>query len=149
MPSMLSKLSAACEVFHVQSVAATPRGPGARSPVIAVVDDDPAVCGSLKFALELEGFVVRAYGSAAEFLGADDFATCDCLVIDQRMPGMSGMELIARLRRLEVWTPAILLLSQPSLAVAARAAKAEVPIVEKPLLGNALLERIREACERA
>jgi Response regulator containing CheY-like receiver, AAA-type ATPase, and DNA-binding domains len=98
--------------------------------------------------LELEGFVVRAHGNAAEFLNADDWA-CDCLVVDQRMPGMSGMELIAKLRTLEVRTPAILLISQPNPSVAARAARAEVPIVEKPLFGNALFERIREACGRS
>jgi two-component system, LuxR family, response regulator FixJ len=119
-----------------------------RLPVVAIVDDDPAVCGSLKFALELEGFVVRLYGNATEFLDADDSQSCDCLVVDQRMPGLSGMELIAKLRALEVRTPAILLISQPNAAVAARAAKAAVPIVEKPLLGNALLDRIREACGR-
>ena len=129
----------------MQSTAATPRVPIGRSLIVAIVDDDPAVCGSLKFSLELEGFVVRAYGNAAEFLDAD-FQGCDCLVIDQRMPGLSGMELIAKLRTLEVRTPAILLISQPNPSVAARAAKAAVPIVEKPLFGNALLERIREAC---
>jgi two-component system, LuxR family, response regulator FixJ len=120
-----------------------------RRPIIVVVDDDPAVCGSLKFALELEGFVVRTYGNAAELLEAGDFAACDCLVVDQKMPGMSGIDLIAELRALEVQTPAILLLGQPSLAVLSRAARVAVPIVEKPLLGNTLLERIREACERA
>jgi two-component system response regulator FixJ len=144
---ILSKLAAGCEV-QVQPNAATPQVPTGRTPVVVIVDDDPAVCGSLKFSLELEGFVVRAYGNAAEFLDADDFQGCDCLVIDQRMPGMSGMELIATLRTLEVRTPAILLISQPNPAVAARAAKAAVPIVEKPLFGNALLERIREACGR-
>jgi two-component system, LuxR family, response regulator FixJ len=134
--------------FQVQPIGATPRVPMGRSPVVVVVDDDPAVCGSLKFSLELEGFVVRAYGNAAEFLNADESQACDCLVVDQRMPGMSGMELIAKLRALEVRTPAILLISQPNPAVAARAAKAAVPIVEKPLFGNALLDRIREACGR-
>jgi two-component system, LuxR family, response regulator FixJ len=133
----------------VEPTPATPRVPLERSPIVAIVDDDPAVCGSLKFSLELEGFVVRAYGNAAEFLDAGDFQGCDCLVIDQRMPGMNGMELITRLRTLEVQTPAILLISQPNPSVAARAAKAAVPIVEKPLFGNALLERIREACRRS
>jgi len=127
----------------VQATTAPPRLPMGRSPIVAIVDDDPAVCGSLKFSLELEGFVVRLYGNAAEFLEADDAQSCDCLVVDQRMPGLSGMELIAKLRTLDVRTPAILLISQPNVAVAARAAKAAVPIVEKPLLGNALLEQIR------
>ena len=104
----------------MQSTAAMPRVPSGRLPIVAIVDDDAAVCGSLKFSLELEGFAVRAYGNAAEFLEADDFQGCDCLVIDQRMPGMSGMELIAKLRTLEVQTPAILLISQPNPTVAAR-----------------------------
>jgi FixJ family two-component response regulator len=61
------------------------------------------------------------------------------------MPGMSGIDLIMRLRDLGVPTPAILLISEPNPAIVARAAKAAVPIVEKPLFGNALLEQIREA----
>lgn len=115
-------------------------------PVVAVVDDDPAVCSSLKFSLELEGFKVRTFGSGTELLRAADTAGCDCFVVDQKMPGMSGLELIAKLRDLGIAVPAILIISQPSLALSARAATANVPIVEKPLLGNALVERIREAC---
>jgi FixJ family two-component response regulator len=48
----------------VQASAATPWVPTDRSPVVVIVDDDQAVCSSLKFSLELEGFVVRAYGNA-------------------------------------------------------------------------------------
>jgi len=114
--------------------------------VLAIVDDDAAVCSSLKFSLELEGFTVRTYRSGAELLAANDLGAVNCLVIDQRMPAMSGMELIAKLRAREVRTPAILIISQPAAALSARATLAGVPIVEKPLLGNALLERIREAC---
>jgi two-component system, LuxR family, response regulator FixJ len=120
--------------------------PAAPLPIVVVVDDDPAVCGSLKFSLELEGFSVRAYGSAADYLKAGP-AEADCLVVDQRMPAMSGMELIAKLRAQNISTPAVLIVSQPNAAVAARAAKAGVPIVEKPFLGNALLDKIRQACE--
>lgn len=121
-----------------------------RLPVVVIVDDDPAVCSSLKFSLELEGFAVRAYGSAAELLRAGNLGDCDCFVIDQRMPAMTGMELIAKLREQMVLTPAILLISShPNLALSARAARADVPIVEKPLFGNALVDRIREACRHA
>lgn len=115
-------------------------------PLIAVVDDDPAVCNSLKFSLELEGFAVRAYRSGAEFLADDNFRECKCCVIDQRMPGMSGMEVIAELRERKVSIPAILIISQPNKVLSARAAEAHVPIVEKPLLSNALVEKIREVC---
>jgi two-component system, LuxR family, response regulator FixJ len=117
--------------------------------IVAVVDDDAAVCSSLKFSLELEGFAVRTYADGAEFLAANDLGAFSCLVIDQRMPAMSGMELIATLRAQQVRTPAILVVSHPNPALSARAAVAGVPIVEKPLLGNALVERIREACAAA
>ena len=115
--------------------------------VVAIVDDDAAVCSSLKFLLELEGFAARTYASAAEFLAAEDLGAFNCLVVDQRMPAMSGMELIAELRDRKVRTPAILIISHPSAALSARASLAGVPIVEKPLLGNALVEQIRAACQ--
>jgi two-component system, LuxR family, response regulator FixJ len=119
--------------------------PAAPPPIVIVVDDDPAVCSSLKFSLELEGFSVRAYGSAAEFLKVGP-GGADCLLIDQRMPAMSGMELIAKLRAQNISTPVVLIVSESNSAVSARAAQAGVPIVEKPFLGNALVDRIRQAC---
>lgn len=116
-------------------------------PVVVVVDDDPAVCSSLKFSLELEGFKVRTYTDGNELLRAN-IGACNCFVIDQKMPSMSGLELISKLRDRHILTPAILIISQPSVGLGARAAKAKVPIVEKPFLGDTLLDRIREACER-
>jgi two-component system, LuxR family, response regulator FixJ len=120
--------------------------PSRPPPVVAVVDDDAAVCNSLKFALELEGFSVRTFDSGAELLHAGDIGTCDCFVVDQKMPGMSGLEVIKAMRDRHISAPAILIISQPSDRVNACAAKSHVPIVEKPLLGNTLVERIREAC---
>jgi FixJ family two-component response regulator len=120
----------------------------AKKSMVVVVDDDPAVSSSLKFSLELEGFAVRIYSSAAELLAEGKLDETDCLVVDQRMPDMNGMELIARLRDRQVRTPAILLVSQHNPAVSMRAALADVPIVEKPLLNDALVEKIREACRR-
>jgi two-component system, LuxR family, response regulator FixJ len=118
-------------------------------PIVAVVDDDPAVCNSLKFSLELEGLEVRTFLGGAELLRARDIDACQCFVVDQKMPGMSGLELIEKLRHRLIAAPAILIISQPSAALSARAATAQVPIVEKPLLGNTLLDRIREALRRA
>lgn len=119
-----------------------------RPPVVVVVDDDPAVCNSLKFSLELEGFAVRTYRSGTQLLDSGDISDCDCFVIDQRMPGLTGMDLIAKLRQHNVLTPAILILTHPNAALTARAKLAAVPIVEKPLFGNSLVDRIREACGR-
>jgi FixJ family two-component response regulator len=118
-------------------------------PVIIVVDDDPAVCNSLKFSLEIEGFLVHLYASGSELLGERDIPGCSCLVVDQRMPGIAGLDLICKLREQSVLAPAILITSQPTAELTRRAADANVPIVEKPLLGNALMERIRDACAQA
>jgi FixJ family two-component response regulator len=115
-------------------------------PVIIVVDDDPAVCNSLKFSLEIEGFLVHLYASGSDLLGERDIPGCSCLVVDQRMPGIAGLDLICKLREQSVLAPAILITSHPTAELARRAAGANVPIVEKPLLGNALMERIRDAC---
>src|SRR3974390_760498 len=101
-------------------------------PIVAIVDDDPAVCNSLKFSLELEGFAVRTYRSGTQLLDSGELRDCDCFVIDQRMPGLTGMELIATLRRREILTPAILILTQANAVLTARAKLADIPIVEKP-----------------
>ena len=117
--------------------------------LVIVVDDDPAVRNSLKFSLEIEGFTVRDFASAAELLNARDLPGCSCLVIDERLPGMSGLELIARLRERHNSVPAILITSNPNAALTARAARANTPIIEKPLLGNALVDKIRAVCASA
>ena len=109
-----------------------------------VIDDDLAVRNSLEFSLEIEGLTVRSYATGAELLSASDLELCDCFVIDQKMPGMSGLDLIATLRDRQISAPAILITSQPSVSVRERAGKADIPIVEKPLLGNALLDKIRD-----
>jgi two-component system response regulator FixJ len=112
--------------------------------VVIVLDDDLAVRNSLKFSLEIEGFVVRSYATGAELLDAGSVAPCGCLVVDQHMPGMNGLDLIELLRSRHFSAPAILITSDPSPSVRERAGKASIPIVEKPLLGNALLREIRD-----
>jgi two-component system, LuxR family, response regulator FixJ len=113
--------------------------------VVIVLDDDLAVRNSLKFSLEIEGFAVRSYATGAELLSGGDPASCGCLVVDQHMPGMNGLDLIELLRSRQFSAPAILITSDPSPSVRERASKASVPIVEKPLLGNALFRKIRDA----
>ena len=113
--------------------------------LVAVVDDDPAVRNSLKFSLELEGFSVWVFADGAECLQAANLPECACLVIDQNMPGMTGLELLAQLRGRRVSTPAILITSHPNANLRERAARSGIPIIEKPLLSDALLESIRAA----
>jgi two-component system, LuxR family, response regulator FixJ len=86
---------------------------------------------------------VAVYANADDLLMDSDLARFNCLVVDQRLPGLSGLNLVAELRDRQLRVPVILITSQPSRAVVAQADKAGVPIVEKPLLGNALLDKIR------
>jgi two-component system, LuxR family, response regulator FixJ len=119
--------------------------PSSRGTVV-VVDDDPAVCNSLKFSLEIEGFAVRLYESGTELLSEGTLSDCSCLVVDENMPGIAGLELIARLRDRHIAAPAILITGHPNAALARRAARINVPIVEKPLLNDTLLDLVRDAC---
>jgi two-component system response regulator FixJ len=121
----------------------------ATGPLVIVVDDDMAVRNSLKFSLEIEGFAVRAYAGGSELLNDGQLPPeGGCLVVDQTMPGMNGLDLVAQLRSRHFMVPAILITSHPSAALRARAAKAGVPIVEKPFLGTTLIDRIRDLFSR-
>ena len=110
---------------------------------VIVVDDDQALRDSLKFSLEIDGFDVRVYPDALRLLAEADFLENCCLVIDQNMPGMTGLDLIAALRERNISSPAILITSHPNAALRERAVKAGVSISEKPFLGSGLVERIR------
>ena len=122
--------------------------PAPRSLVVIVVDDDAAVRNSLKFVLELEGFGVRTYASAQQLLSETELTDCDCLVVDQNMPDMNGLELIAKLRSRNVRSPAILITSHPNPAMRASATERDIAIVEKPLFGSVLLDGIRQVTMR-
>jgi two-component system, LuxR family, response regulator FixJ len=114
-------------------------------PTVVVVDDDPAVSNSLKFALEIEGFSVHLYSSGSDLLTAAQLPAQGCLIIDHKMPGMTGLDLLAELRRSGVTLPALLITTYPSPVLFIKAAQAGVAIIEKPLLGEALLDGIHRA----
>lgn len=116
-----------------------------RRPTVFVVDDDAAVRRALAFALDLEGFEVETFGSGEALLLRAQPAQPGCLVIDERLPGASGLDTLRQLRSREVDLPAILITSHPNAAFRAAAAKAGVPILEKPLLGETLVAAIDEA----
>ncbi len=114
-------------------------------PVVLVIDDDPAVRNSLKFALEIEGFSVRVYPTGAELLDEKHMPESGCVVTDYHLPGMNGLDLLARLRERNIRLPAILITTHPSATIRNRAALAGVRLIEKPLLTDTLFEGIRAA----
>jgi two-component system, LuxR family, response regulator FixJ len=112
-------------------------------PVVVIVDDDLAVRSSLAFSLQTEGIAVHTYVSAAELL--TEVPDAACFVIDYKLPGMNGLELLEELRRRHVAAPAILITTHPSAAVRERAAADGMALIEKPLIGDALFREIRAA----
>lgn len=80
-------------------------------PTVAIVDDDEAVREALGDLLMVSGLACECFEGAAEFLAARRVGQFDCLVTDIRMPGMSGIELIARLRNERAGLPVIVLSS--------------------------------------
>jgi two-component system, LuxR family, response regulator FixJ len=120
-------------------------------PRVIVVDDDAAVRNSLKFALEVEGFEVRVYRGGDELLADGDggVGACGaCLIVDQYMPGMTGVELVDRLRRRYADLCAILITAKPSSDLRKSAARRGIrEVLEKPLEGVALVESIKGAVD--
>ncbi len=110
---------------------------------VLIVDDDKAVRDALEFALRLQGFNVHAYGGGEEVLAYRDLEHAGCLIVDDNMPNMGGLELINRLRERRIPIPAILITSHATDRLHARAAVAGVRVVlEKPFLENALAASI-------
>jgi FixJ family two-component response regulator len=121
---------------------------GTARNLIVVVDDDSAVRESLRFSLGIEGFAVRAFSSAQQLLAEAVLPAGDCFVVDQNMPGMSGLDLISTLRARDLTAPVILITSHPNATVRDRAAAAGVSIVEKPFLDFTLLDSVRSSLAR-
>ncbi|MDX2274615.1 MAG: response regulator [Hyphomonadaceae bacterium] len=108
-----------------------------------IVDDDAGLLAALRFAFETEGMMVESYLSAEAALAAPAMAH-DCVVLDQRLPGLSGLDLLERLRSRGETAPALLITSNPVATTRARAMAAGVEIVEKPLLQDVLTHRVRQ-----
>ena len=116
--------------------------------VVHIVDDDAAVCGSLKFTFELDGFDVRTYAGFQELMAAD-LPRHGCMIVDYNLPEINGLELLRELDRRNVHLPSFLITSNPSPNVRQRADAQGVAIIEKPLLGNQLSEAVRDSFVRA
>jgi two-component system, LuxR family, response regulator FixJ len=115
-------------------------------PTVFVVDDDPAVRKSLEVLIRSVGLKAETYESAQVFLDAYDSDRTGCLVLDVRMPGMSGLELQKTLRERGNGLPVIIITGHGDVPIAVRAMKAgAVEFLEKPFSKQLLLEHIHEA----
>lgn len=117
--------------------------------VVHVVDDDQAVRESLSFMLDSAGLVARTYESATELLDRIDDLERGVIITDVRMPGMTGLELVARLSERSVAHPIIVLTGHADVAMAVEAMKSGViDFIEKPFDDEALLAAVELGRQR-
>ena len=117
--------------------------------LIYVVDDDAAVRTAIRLLLRSANLMVEAYGSADEFLSHFDADTHGCIVLDVRMPGLSGLELQEKLNELNVITPIIFITGHGDVPMAVEAMQmGAVDFIQKPFKDQDLLSRIQTALVR-
>lgn len=117
--------------------------------VVFVVDDDESVRGSLKRLIRSMGLAVETFASAEDFLSSPDAAAADCLILDIRMPGMSGLDLQQRLVQSGSQIPIIFISAHDDQEARSRAMKAgAIAFLQKPFEEEDLLEALCAALWR-
>ena len=115
---------------------------------VYVVDDDPALRESLGYLLQSEGLVVRAFEGARQFLADYDRQARGCLVVDVRMPDMSGLQLQEYLAAEGSTLPIIVITGHGDVPMAVKALKnGALDFIEKPFADQQLLDRVHEALD--
>jgi FixJ family two-component response regulator len=123
--------------------------PHSESKLVAIVDDDDSVRGALQGLLKAAGFSSRAFESAEEFLGSGHQQETACLITDIRMPGMSGLELQARLNGERCRIPTIFITAHGDEEMRFQALRAgAVEFLPKPFDDEVLVESVRAALDR-
>lgn len=118
----------------------------ASDPIVHVIDDDDAARDALKFLLSAANFSVRAYESAKVFLSAIPATEAGCIITDVRMPEISGLDLLRRLKSREIGWPVIVITGQADVPIAIEAIKSgAVDFIEKPYDAEVLLEAVNLA----
>lgn len=115
-------------------------------PLVRVIDDDDAMRRSWAFLIEGEGWNVITYSDALDFLSSNDFHRPGCIVLDVRMPHMSGLELQDRLMKLKVDLPIIFISGHGDIDMAVHTLKiGAVDFLQKPVDDQRLLNAINKA----
>ena len=121
----------------------------AGAPVVFVIDDDPSVRSSLKFLLSTVGLQVESFGSADSFLHKEPPDVPSCLVLDVRMPGLSGLDFQHELATRHIHIPIVFLTGHGDIPMTVRAMKAgAVEFLTKPFRDQDLLDAVRVALKR-
>lgn len=111
--------------------------------VVYIVDDDEGVRKALSLLMKTSGYRSRSCASAQEFLDCYDRVTPACLLLDVRMPGMSGMELQQKLAEEDIYAPIIFMTGHADVTMAVKAMKhGAYDFIEKPFSNDELLQRV-------
>jgi FixJ family two-component response regulator len=113
-------------------------------PTVIIVDDDADLLKALRYSLEIEGFEVISCADGETLLDLALPLTTACLVVDERLPGISGIEALETLRGRQVAIPAIVITSAPDARLRSRLLLAGARLIEKPLLDDLLTGAIRD-----
>lgn len=116
---------------------------------IFIVDDNSAVRDAIRFLVQQVGLIPKAYGSAQEFLASFNPELRGCLVLDIRMPGMSGLELQEKLSQVGSCLPVIIITGHGDVPITVRAMKAGAyEFLQKPFNDQALLDAIQGGLDK-
>jgi len=117
--------------------------------VVLIVDDDPEVCEAIKDLLGSVGLHSKTYASASAFLGSKLPDQTSCLVVDVRLPGLSGFDIQAELAKVNVNIPIIFITGYGDVPMSVKAIKAgAIEFLTKPFREQDLLDAVRAALER-
>ncbi len=117
---------------------------------IFVIDDDTSVREAIQLVLETEGYDVKTYGSAEEFMAADSTTSSGCLLIDAYLPGISGLELLKHLTAQKHHLPSIMITGNSNVPMAVEAMKFGASnFIDKPVSADELLASVALALDRA
>jgi FixJ family two-component response regulator len=120
----------------------------AASSLVHIIDDDPGVRNALDTLLRSVGMQTRTYGDAAAFLSAQRPDIPSCIVLDIRMPGMSGLDFQAQLNQHQVQLPIVFMTGFGDIAMSVKAMKAgAVDFLTKPFRDQDMLDAITRAIE--
>ena len=129
-----------------ESACSSATGEAEVEPTVFIVDDDPALLRLIRKLLETTGRRVETFTSAAEFLASYRAQAAGCLVLDVRMPGMSGLALQERLATDEIALPILIVTGYGDVPVAVQAMRqGAFDFIEKPFSGQILIDRIEAA----
>jgi len=116
---------------------------------VFIVDDDQEVRNALQLLMESVGLPSEAFSSAQVFLGQFDINRSGCIIVDVRMPGMSGLDLQAHLTAEKLHPPIIIITGHGDVPMAVRAVQAgAIDFIEKPFNNQAMLDSVHRAIEK-